>query len=108
MENGITASSFNIVNHLISVLKAHKEIKGSQTGLSVSGLIKLMEYYKPKSAELQNELSALNQQLVRQEKQLQKLTDQIAEEQKKNTKSAGKLILQLNCAIAGKYDFKIR
>src|SRR4029078_5736871 len=26
---------------------------------------------------------------------------------KKNTKSTGKLILQLNCAIAGKYDFNI-
>ena len=102
-----TSASINIVNDLISVLKANKEIKGTQTGLSVAELMKLMEYYKIKSAELQNELSALNQQQAKQQKQLKKLTEQIAEEQKKNTKSAGKLILQLNCAVAGKYDFNI-
>jgi TonB-dependent SusC/RagA subfamily outer membrane receptor len=102
-----TRSSINIVNDLISVLKANKEIKGAQTGLSVAELMKLMEYYKTKSGELQNDLAALNQQQIKQDKQLKKLTEQIAEEQKKNTKSAGKLILQLNCAIAGKYDFNI-
>ncbi|CAN5611090.1 DUF4139 domain-containing protein [soil metagenome] len=102
-----TRSSINIVNDLISVLKANKEIKGTQTGLSVAELMKLMEYYKTKSGELQNELAAFNQQQIKQDKQLKKLTEQIAEEQKKNTRSAGKLILQLNCAIAGKYDFNI-
>jgi DNA-binding transcriptional MerR regulator len=102
-----TRSSINIVNDLISVLKANKEIKGSQTGLNIAELMKLMEYYKTKSGELQNELAAFNQQQIKQDKQLKKLTEQIAEEQKKNTKSAGKLILQLNCAIAGKYDFNI-
>jgi TonB-dependent SusC/RagA subfamily outer membrane receptor len=102
-----TRSSINIVNDLISVLKANKEIKGTQTGLSVAELMKLMEYFKTKSGELQNDLAAFNQQQIKQDKQLKKLTEQIAEEQKKNTKSAGKLILQLNCAIAGKYDFNI-
>ncbi|MDN3658759.1 mucoidy inhibitor MuiA family protein [Ferruginibacter paludis] len=102
-----TRSSLNIVNDLISVLKANKEIKGTQTGLSVAELMKLMEYYKTKSGELQNELAALNQQQVKQDKQLKKLNEQIAEEQNRNTKSAGKLILQLSCAIAGKYDFNI-
>jgi TonB-dependent SusC/RagA subfamily outer membrane receptor len=102
-----TRSSINIVNDLISVLKANKEIKGTQTGLSVAELMKLMEYFKTKSGELQNDLAAFNQQQIKQDKQLKKLTEQIAEEQKKNTRSAGKLILQLNCAIAGKYDFNI-
>ena len=102
-----TKSAINIVNDLISVLKANKEIKGTQTGLSVAELMKLMEYYKTKSGELQNELASLNQQQIKQEKQLKKLDDQIKEEEKKNTRSTGKLILQLNCAIAGKYGFTI-
>jgi TonB-dependent SusC/RagA subfamily outer membrane receptor len=102
-----TRSSINIVNDLISVLKANKEIKGTQTGLSVAELMKLMEYYKTKSGELQNELAALNQQQVKQDKQLKKLNEQIAEEQNKNSKTTGKLILQLSCAMAGKYDFNI-
>lgn len=102
-----TKSAISIVNDLINVLKANKEIKGTQTGLSVAELMKLMEYYKTKSGELQNELAALNQQQIKQERQLKKLNEQISEEQKKNTRSMGKLILQLNCAIAGKYDFTI-
>ena len=89
-----TKSAINIVNDLISVLKANKEIKGTQTGLSVAELMKLMEYYKTKSGELQNELASLNQQQIKQEKQLKKLDDQIKEEEKKNTRSTGKLILQ--------------
>ena len=100
-------TSISIANDLLSVLKANKEIKGTQTGLSVAELIKLMDYYKTKSIELQNELAALNAKQARFTTQLQKLAEQIEEEQNKNTKSTGKLILQLNCAIAGKYDFTI-
>ena len=102
-----TKTAINIVNELLSVLKANKEIKGTQTGLSVAELMKLMDYYKTKSTELQNELAALNQKQTKLGEQLQKLNEQIAEEQKKNTRSSGKLVLQLNCAIAGKYDFTI-
>ena len=100
-------TAINITNELLSVLKANKEIKGTQTGLSVAELMKLMEYYKTKSTELQNELAGLNQKQIKLGEQLKKLNDQIVEEQKKNTRSSGKLILQLNCAIAGKYDFTI-
>ena len=102
-----TKTAINITNELMSVLKANKEIKGSQTGLSVAELMKLMEYYKIKSTELQNELTSLNQKQIKLRKQLEKLNEQIAEEQKKNTRSSGKLILQLNCAVVGKYDFTI-
>ena len=100
-------TNISIANDLLSVLKANKEIKGTQTGLSVAELIKLMDYYKTKSIELQNELAGLNAKQARFTTQLQKLAEQIEEEQNKNTKSTGKLILQLNCAIAGKYDFTI-
>ena len=102
-----TKTAINITNELLNVLKANKEIKGSQTGLSVAELMKLMEYYKIKSTELQNELTSLNQKQMKLREQLEKLNEQIAEEQKKNTRSSGKLILQLNCTIAGKYDFTI-
>ena len=69
--------------------------------------MKLMEYYKIKSIELQNELSALMQKNNKLSAQVSKLKDQIEEEQKKNAKTFGKIILQLNCAVDGKYDFNI-
>jgi TonB-dependent SusC/RagA subfamily outer membrane receptor len=97
----------SITTDLLTVLKANKEIKGTQTGLSVAELMKLMDYYKLKSAELQLELAQQKQKKDKLTAQLQKIVIQIAEEEKKNNKSTGNLVLQLNCAIAGKYDFEI-
>ena len=93
------------ITDLLDVLKVNKDIKGSQTGLSVTELIKLMEYYKTKSNELQQDL---NQQREKQKKWnglLTKITNQIAEEEKKNTKNTGRINLQLSVAVSGKYDF---
>jgi TonB-dependent SusC/RagA subfamily outer membrane receptor len=97
----------SITADLLTVLKANKEIKGTQTGLSVSELMKLMDYYKLKSAELQLELAQLKQKKEKLAKLVEKIVSQIDEEEKKNNKSSGSLVLQLNCAIAGKYDFVI-
>ncbi|MEX1201632.1 MAG: DUF4139 domain-containing protein [Ferruginibacter sp.] len=92
---------------LLLVLKSNKEIKGSQTGLSVAELIKLMDYYKLKSAELQKELSAFKTKKLQQQTLIQKLSAQMQEEQKKNTRSAGRVILQLHTALAGDHEFTI-
>ncbi|MBK7883972.1 MAG: mucoidy inhibitor MuiA family protein [Chitinophagaceae bacterium] len=100
-------TNLSITNDLLSVLKANKEIKGSQTGLSVNELIKLMDYYKLKSIEIQNEIAQLNQKQIKLLATIDKLNIQIEEEEKKNTKSTGKLILQLNCLVPGKYDFNL-
>jgi TonB-dependent SusC/RagA subfamily outer membrane receptor len=95
----------SITADLLSVLKANKEIKGTQTGLSVAELMKLMDYYKLKSGELQLELAQLKQKKDKLTLLAEKINNQINEEEKKNSKSGGSLVLQLNCAIAGKYDF---
>jgi len=96
-----------LISDLQSVLKSNKEIKGTQTGLSVAELMKFMDYYKTKSAELQNELTVLNQKNIKLVQQQDRIKNQLAEEQKKNAKKFGKIILQLNCAVDGKYDFNI-
>lgn len=92
---------------LMAVLKSNREIKGSQTGLSVIELVKLMDYYKIKSTEMQNELSALRVRKERRTQQLNKLEQQLQEEQKKNTRSAGRVILQLSAALPGENEFTI-
>jgi TonB-dependent SusC/RagA subfamily outer membrane receptor len=92
---------------LLEVLKANRDIKGSQTGLSVAELIRLMDYYKLKSAELQNELSALREKQKKMNDQLQKIKNQVREEESRNTKMAGQLNLQLSVAAAGRYDFSV-
>ncbi|HEY8896336.1 MAG TPA: DUF4139 domain-containing protein [Niastella sp.] len=92
---------------LLDLLKANKEIRGDQTGVSVAELTKMMEYYKTKTLELQNEISRYKEK----EKKLQaisaKISQQITEEEQKNSKTIGKLLLQLYCPVAGQYDFTI-
>lgn len=102
-----TDISITINNDLLEVLKSNKEIKGTQTGLSVAELMKLIDYYKLKSGELQNELSTLNQKRSKLESVAEKIRNQIAEEQKKNNKTAGRLILQLSAAVAGNSEFTL-
>ncbi|MFI5185480.1 MAG: DUF4139 domain-containing protein [Chitinophagales bacterium] len=92
---------------LLDILKVNKNIKGEQTGLSVAELMKLMDFYKIKSAELQNELAGLQNKKGKLNDQLAKLKNQLTEEEKKNTKTSGRLLLQLSVATAGKYDFTV-
>ncbi len=94
-------------NELIDLLRANKEIRGTQTGLSVAELIKMMDYYKQKSLELQNELSNYKEKQTKWNAEAEKLRNALAEEQRKNTKTSGKLILQLLSAIAGTCEFTI-
>ncbi len=90
---------------LLDVLKANRDIKGSQTGVSVAELIKLMDYYKNKSADLQNELAANREKQKKFTELIAKIKKQVQEEESRNTKNAGQLHLQLSVAVASKFDF---
>jgi TonB-dependent SusC/RagA subfamily outer membrane receptor len=92
---------------LLAVLKSNREIKGSQTGLSVSELIKLMDYYKIKSNELQQELSSLKNKKTKLSDLAGKLNNQAKEEQHKNTRTGGRIILQLSAALGGENEFTV-
>lgn len=92
---------------LLEVLKSNRDIKGQQTGVSVAELMKLMDYYKNKSTELQNELALQKDKQKKLTDIIAKIKTQIREEEKKNTKNAGQLKLQLSVVSAGKYDFVV-
>lgn len=99
--------SLTTTSELIEVLKANRDIKGSQQGLSVAELMKLMDYYKNKSIELQNELSLQRDSQKKISNQINRLRSQIAEEEKKNNKIAGRIHLQLSVAMAGNAEFTV-
>ena len=92
---------------LLDLLKANKEIRGDQTGVSVAELTKMMDYYKSKTLELQNEISRYREKEIKLLDLTGKITRQIKEEEQKNNKTIGKLLLQLYCPLAGQYDFTI-
>jgi len=66
-------------NELIDLLKANKEIRGTQTGLSVAELMKMTDYYRQKSLELQNELSNYREKEDKLNGQAEKLKNALAE-----------------------------
>ncbi len=92
---------------LLEVLKANRSIKGEQTGLSVAELVKLMDYYKNKSNELQMDLQQAREKHKKLNEKLISIRSQVKEEENKNNRNAGQLRLQLSVASAGKYDFVI-
>ena len=94
-------------NELIQVLRANREIKGTQTGMSVAELVKLMDYYKIKLQELQELNTSLNEKLKKIDEKRNKVANQIEEDNSRNTSTTGRLVLQLSVALAGKYDFNI-
>lgn len=99
--------SINNYTELLEVLRANKNIKGEQTGLSVAELQKLIDYYQAKSLELQTTIGQLMDKRKKQTELADKLKQQIAEEQKKNVNTSGRLILQLSAAMPVKAEFTI-
>jgi TonB-dependent SusC/RagA subfamily outer membrane receptor len=95
-------------NHeLLELLKANKEIRGEQTGVSVTELTKMVEYYKTKTLDLQNEISRYKQREAKLVELTARIKRQIQEEEQKNNKTIGKLMLQLYCPLGGSYDFTV-
>ena len=99
---GITTNT-----ELQQVLKNNRDIKGSQTGVSVAELMKLMDYYKLKSDELQVELVQLQGKRGKLQESFDKVERQIKEENNKNTSTTGQITLQLQVSDAGKYNFEV-
>ncbi|MFC4232434.1 DUF4139 domain-containing protein [Parasediminibacterium paludis] len=100
-------TNIGIATDLLQVLKSNRDIKGTQNGLSVAELMKLMDYYKAKSLEIQTELTQQNTTLKKIQDQVQRLNNQVQEEEQKNAKSTGRLVLQLNAALASNYNFTV-
>ena len=106
-EAGRIQIQLNSLTDLLDVLRSNKNIKGEQTGLSVAELVKLMDYYKNKSLELNNEAGLWNDRKKKNEERIFHIKKQMGEELKKNSSNTGRLLLKLSVAVAGKYDLVI-
>lgn len=93
-------------NELLEVLAANKSI-GGKDGLSVAELAKMVDYYKQKTVELRTELNTYGEKGDKWKQLIAKLENQIKEEEKKNSKTSGRLILQLMSPSGGTADFTI-
>jgi TonB-dependent SusC/RagA subfamily outer membrane receptor len=92
---------------LLDLLKSNKDIGGTQTGLSVTELTKMVDYYKAKTLELNQEIVAFKVKEAKAIAQHSKVAQQISEEEKKNMKTSGKLVLQVFSPVSGPVDLTV-
>lgn len=92
---------------LLDVLHANKSIGGSNTGVTVADLTKMMDYYRTKTVELRTELNGYNERSSQLREQAGRLENQLREEEKKNGRTGGSIVLQLQSPLAGSCDLTI-
>lgn len=92
---------------LRALLQANKSIGGQQNGLNVAELVKMMDYYKTKSIELENERGMSESKIEKYEKRVSMLEKQLQQESLKNNKTSGRLKLKLASSLAGTYDLQV-
>ena len=92
---------------LLGLLQANKSIAGSQNGLSVAELVKMMDYYRSKSVELQNEKSTLERLQENASERIVILQEQLNQESVKNTKTSGMLKLVLSSPVNLSSNFTV-
>ncbi|GAA4046601.1 DUF4139 domain-containing protein [Flavobacterium chungnamense] len=92
----------------IGLLDNNQTVAGANSGLSVTELIKLVDYYKAKRTELDNAVVSLQEKEAKWNLKLKALNDKLEINTKKEEKSSqGKLVLQVMNEIAGNVNLDI-
>ena len=102
-------TDINITTNLIQLLQkgTDKNVAGSEKGLGIDELVKTMDYYKTKSAELQTTQVANNKKKSECDIAIARLNKQLNQESLKNNKTSGILKLNLSSPLANTCNFII-
>jgi TonB-dependent SusC/RagA subfamily outer membrane receptor len=91
----------------LELLNSNKNIGGTQNGVSASELAKMMDYYRQQQVSIRTELGGYADKVARLKGSRENLQNQIAEEEAKNTKTSGRILLQVLSPLTGSYDFTV-
>ncbi|MBC7846971.1 MAG: DUF4139 domain-containing protein [Flavobacterium sp.] len=92
----------------IELLDKNQQISGANSGLNVAELMKMVDYYKLKRTEANNNYDALDEKSTKLNGLLVKLNSKLEINSSKEEKtSKGKIIIQVMNEIAGNVDFGI-
>ena len=106
-ELALVQANITTTKELQSVLAANKSIAGSQNGVSVQELTKMMDYYRSKATELQKELFTLKDKENKLKLIELQLLEQLKEEEQKNVSTSGQLSFQAFSPMAGTYTLAV-
>ena len=92
----------------IELLDKNQQISGVNSGLNVAELMKMVEYYKLKRTEANNNYDALDEKHTKLNELLAQLNSKLEINTKKEDKTSdGKIIIQVMNEIAGNVDFEM-
>lgn len=92
---------------VLELLDKNSAIGGSQTGVSVTELMKMADYYKEKQVTIQNHIDALTDKEETLDAIEDKLEAQIEELENDRSATTGCLVLQVMADKAAAYDFNV-
>jgi len=102
------SNSINSETKTIQLLDKNQQISGTNSGLNVTELIKMVDYYKNKQLELANNINNLTEKKQKLDETLQKLNNKLEIDGNKEEKtSSGKLIVQVMSNVAGPVPLEI-
>ncbi|KFF15349.1 hypothetical protein B0A62_00130 [Flavobacterium hydatis] len=95
-------NTINSETKTIQLLDKNQQISGVNSGLNVTELMKMVDYYKNKQLEIANTINALSEKQQKLNETLQKLNNKLEVDTSKEEKtSSGKLIVQVMNEVAG-------
>ncbi|MEA9415261.1 DUF4139 domain-containing protein [Flavobacterium sp. PL02] len=95
-------NTINSETKTIQLLDKNQQISGVNSGLNVTELMKMVEYYKNKQIEIANTINTLTEKQQKLNETLQKLSNKLEVDTSKEEKtSSGKLIVQVMNEVAG-------
>jgi TonB-dependent SusC/RagA subfamily outer membrane receptor len=96
------------LNKSIELLDKNQNVAGSNSGLNVAELMKLVDYYSLKHRELRNAIQGIEENEAKTSLQIEKLTTKLElNTQKEDSASKGKLVLQVMTDLASTVNFDI-
>ncbi|MGE6352532.1 DUF4139 domain-containing protein [Flavobacterium sp. NPDC079362] len=95
-------NTINSETKTIQLLDKNQQISGVNSGLNVTELMKMVDYYKTKQLEIANTINTLTEKQQKLNETLQKLNNKLEVDTSKEEKtSSGKLIVQVMNEVAG-------
>ncbi len=110
VQKEIKKTQIDVYSHqqTIELLDQNQTVAGTNSGLNVTELIKLVDYYKTKRTELDNAVVLLQEKEAKWNKKLADLNAKLLiNTQKEEKASKGKLVIQVMNEIAGNVNFDI-
>ena len=101
-------NTINSETKTIQLLDKNQQVSGINSGLNVTELIKMVDYYKNKQIEIANSINSLTEKKQKLDEILQKLNSKLEIDSDKEEKiSSGKLIIQVMNNVAGTVPLEI-